>query len=635
MSKVKTKAETRISSDFIDEISQRLAEGKQVRRTLPDHGRLHIDRNIPFLVVYRHSKDKSDAGTEQLITGEASYLMASSSSKHKTGNATLVRTVVENLSRAPGSFLIIEIWAGESPIQIIDQENERTAPSFRILTPPDRIPASSVEALKKALTRIVVSRNKGLVSTDYSKRPWPAHLPPLLTAKEILRYNCFLIGLEVSPIYRDPVSNEVFPLVLKRIHRGISRAIKMGAYEFLHKNTTLRPASFKSLGRRAVVQAVWEVDQKLAEISNELDFLLMVTPINIEQAWNNFKSGRFSKEPVFYYRPIPVDPSMLKRKLYQIPFDKIEDPTLSAIFHKKMVELEMKFSMLRDRNTRKFFYGSMQLFGDIDKDLLELSGKILDQIPPKSREFSGSKKVNAATFAARAREEINLFRQVLPDLKTRVHIRDDINGLLVSHGNLLIGKRLQVHESRVEALIQHEVGTHVLTYLNGKEQPFKQLYGGLSGSDELQEGLAVMAEYLVGGLSPPRFRLLAGRVLTAQMLIQGATFIEAFRELHKNRGFAQRTAYTIVSRIYRGGGYTKDAIYLRGFVDLVHHLREGGELAPLMVGKISMEDIPVIQELQLRKVLKPPALMPHYLELEQTLATLEEIRKGKLIFKLI
>ena len=84
---------------------------------------------------------------------------------------------------------------------------------------------------------------------------------------------------------------------------------------------------------------------------------------------------------------------------------------------------------------------------------------------------------------------------------------------MVSNGNLFIGKRVKIPESRAEALIQHEVGTHVLTYINGKNQPFQQLYCGLSGCDELQEGLAVLSEYLVGGLSPPRLRLLAGRVI--------------------------------------------------------------------------------------------------------------------------
>ena len=94
-------------------------------------------------------------------------------------------------------------------------------------------------------------------------------------------------------------TSEIYPLVLKKIHRGVSMALKQAAYEFSYKRTTVRPANYKSLGRRAVVKAVWEVDQKLAAISNELDFLLLVTPVNIEQSWNKFKSCRFECEPVF------------------------------------------------------------------------------------------------------------------------------------------------------------------------------------------------------------------------------------------------------------------------------------------------------------------------------------------------
>ena len=210
-----------------------------------------------------------------------------------------------------------------------------------------------------------------------------------------------------------------------------------------------------------------------------------------------------------------------------------------------------------------------------------------------------------------------------------------LNVFRTSSGNLFIGKRVKIPESRVEALIQHEIGTHVLTYVNGLNQPLHQLYCGLAGYDELQEGLAVLSEYLVGGLSPPRFRLLAGRVIAVQMLIDGATFTDTFRELKNRLGFASRSAYIITSRIYRSGGYTKDAVYLRGLVTLLDYLREGGKLEPLLVGKISIKNIPLINELQYRKVLKPALLSPKYLNEPQSLSRLEELRNGKRIFNLI
>jgi uncharacterized protein (TIGR02421 family) len=166
-------------------------------------------------------------------------------------------------------------------------------------------------------------------------------------------------------------------------------------------------------------------------------------------------------------------------------------------------------------------------------------------------------------------------------------------------------------------------------------QPFQQLYCGFAGSDELQEGLAVLAEYLVGGLSAPRFRLLAGRVVAAHLLIQGSSFENTFRQLHGTYGFAQRTAYIITARIYRSGGLTKDSIYLRGFVNLLKYIRNGGTLGPLLIGKISLEDVSLIHELQARKILHPALLSPSYLSDPQSIAMLEKIKHGQRIFNLI
>ena len=61
---------------LIAEVRQRLAKNNQVRRKLPDQGRLHIDRQLPFLFVYRRPADREDLGAERLVMGEAAYLVA-------------------------------------------------------------------------------------------------------------------------------------------------------------------------------------------------------------------------------------------------------------------------------------------------------------------------------------------------------------------------------------------------------------------------------------------------------------------------------------------------------------------------------------------------------------------------------
>jgi hypothetical protein len=76
-------------------------------------------------------------------------------------------------------------------------------------------------------------------------------------------------------------------------------------------------------------------------------------------------------------------------------------------------------------------------------------------------------------------------------------------------------------------------------------------------------------------------------------------------------------------------------VYLRGLMNLLKYIRNGGDLSPLLVGKISIEDIPLIKELQLRKVLKPSLLTPRYMHSEEAMSKLNDLRKGSLIFDLI
>lgn len=90
----------------------------------------------------------------------------------------------------------------------------------------------------------------------------------------------------------------------------------------------------------------------------------------------------------------------------------------------------------------------------------------------------------------------------------------------------MIRESFKVPKNRVDALVHYEVGTHVLTHYNGKAQPLKQLYTSFSDYDELQEGLAVLSDYLTVGLTRGRLRLLAARVIAGHSLTKGADFCD-------------------------------------------------------------------------------------------------------------
>ncbi len=161
------------------------------------------------------------------------------------------------------------------------------------------------------------------------------------------------------------------------------------------------------------------------------------------------------------------------------------------------------------------------------------------------------------------------------------------------------------------------------------------MYSGFAAYDALQEGLAVLAEYFVDGLTASRLRLLAARVVAVHVMIKGASFIDTFRAMQQEYQFEQRMAYTITMRTFRGGGLTKDAVYLRGLLEILHYLKKGGDLHPLFMGKIASEHIPLIRELQLRQVLTAPALQPRYLDFPETQERLERLRNGLRVVDLV
>jgi uncharacterized protein (TIGR02421 family) len=199
---------------------------------------------------------------------------------------------------------------------------------------------------------------------------------------------------------------------------------------------------------------------------------------------------------------------------------------------------------------------------------------------------------------------------------------------MVSSGTLLVGRTMTIPTHRVDALLQHEIGTHVVTYWNGRAQAFQLLGSGLANHDELQEGLAVVAEYLVGGLTAARMRTIASRVLAADAVARGAEFIDTYSLLTDDLGISDRNAFVTAMRVHRGGGFVKDAVYLRGVQGVMEYVRRGGRLDTLIVGKIATEHTGIIEELQRREVLGPPALRPRFLDHPDSHYRIERIRDG-------
>jgi uncharacterized protein (TIGR02421 family) len=623
---------------IVGAIRERVAGGARLRRTLPGSGRLHVDRPLPFIAVHVAPDSRPDAGTNQLVTTEASYLYTSAHKGGRKRAAVLVKALAETVRPAFGNqFLIVAVCSRppEHP-PVVDSSKDNPWPAFRLFSSaPGYNIDSIIEVLERHLKGIEISGRRAAVEIVQNRREFPHRERPLLKSDAMRQLGCAQITIEVEPIYQMAGGNDVYPTILKNLRRRLGPALKHTFFHFAERDTSLHPKNFQSLGRRALVRAVWDVDAQLDEVASRFDLLLEVNPINTEAVWNGFRKSHFEKVPPFRYRPLSVDPVIAKRKLYSIPLERIEDPTISFLFSQKQEELDRQLTMLHDRGTPRFLLGSILLYGPVSKALLRSAEQILEQISSTTRSHGGGGTITAEEFAERARAEVAHYRDIWDGVDATIEVVPGVSsGLMVSKGRLLVPSRSRIPVNRVDALIQHEIGTHLVTYFNGKAQRFRQLQNGFAGYEELQEGIAVLAEYLAGGMTPARLRTLAARVIGVDAATNGASFIDVFRLLCRY-GFSRQQAFNITIRIYRGGGLVKDCIYLRGLLTVLEYLRNGGEFEPLFVGKISAKHIPIVRELQSRHVLEPPKFMPRYVTRQSCRERLQRVRQGLNVYELL
>jgi len=403
-----------ISSSLTHGIATRLLGNHPVRETLPGGAKLNIDRLLPFLCVYRRDPKRQDAGTGLFVTSEASYLNAPGAATRRKGMRHLVRHISEAASSRMGAFLILEVWSGDDRHvpQAVDEltgEPLLPGPGFRILTRLPRAPQGTVATLEFELQRIKIHRQAARVDINLRSRNHPPRMTQLISATEAERINCYVPGLEICPIYRNPQTGETYEDVLRTLRRRVARALKKAFFTFALNHTSVRPQHYYVLGRKSLPKQVWTVDSQLANVSSQFKFLLLITPVNAGRSWHAFAESGYAEEPRFQYRPLETDPLLLKRRLLAIRTDRIEDPTLAHLFRQTQDELDRQITMLGDIGTPRFLPGSLQVYGAVEPPLLELARDVLRRLPDSGEDTSGI--VSAQAFARRATQEIRHYRR--------------------------------------------------------------------------------------------------------------------------------------------------------------------------------------------------------------------------------
>nr|WP_297346996.1 tyrosine/phenylalanine carboxypeptidase domain-containing protein [uncultured Glaciecola sp.] len=620
---------TCIDDDLAEDVCSALDKHQSVKRTFPGWGRLHIDRQLPFLCIYIKPENHLDKGTPELILGQASYILVRERDANTPSFKKLLDTISQKLESLFGAFLFFEFWTTKPPSQ---QSNRQVNLHFDIKTSENNPPLKILEEMENALLDIDFNQANIRLSLDYDFYSQENRVQNLSISNLSSSNNQYWLGLAVNPIFRQ--GNILLPYEMRLLHAGLTRALRRTFFAFIRNYTNQLPTHFHELGHRSITPNVLDIDKKLAAVKDQFDILFHVTPVNFGEAWTAFSDSEYLRMPTFKYRPRPIDPDLLKRKLYAIEIEHIEDPTLLHIFQTQREETSRLLGMIADRNTTNFMHASMQVFGGVDESLLATARHILGCVAaeePKAVKIM----LTAQEFKERAQNLIADYQLQHPSFCYPVELRKDIPGVLVSNGKLMIGESSHFDKNKADATLAHEIGTHMVTYFNGCAQPFQQFYSGMQDHESLQEGLAVLAEYLVGKLYPNRLRTIAARVCAVHACINGADFIEVFRMLTNQFKFAPENAFQICMRVFRGGGLTKDAIYLKGLLELIDYLKKGGDLHTLFIGKIALKHLRFIEELKWRKMLKEVQVVPHFLTLPLYKSRIKRLKESESIIELV
>ena len=363
---------------------------------------------------------------------------------------------------------------------------------------------------------------------------------------------------------------------------------------------------------RPLPPAAARVDAVLARLDAQLDWLLALTPVDGDALWAGFEASGHAKVAPLRYIDLSLDLHQAREQLRALPLDEVEreSPLLSALLAEKQRELERMVELVRLRDTDGFVNASIDLFGDVEASLLELARTILSQVGT-SDPMEADTGIDEVMTAIEA--ELAWYRERAPGFRIDVVADPDLTSLMmVSHGTFYVDANIRLPRARLQPLVQHEIGTHVVTRHNGRNQSLRQLEVGLAHYDPLQEGLGVLAEYLAGYLPGERLRVLAARVVAADMAVHGNGIPAIFAVLHHEHGLPTDDAFDVALRALRGGGLTKDAVYLRGLRDLVDYLRGGGDFEPLFTGKFALSHRVVLEQLADAGWVAPPELLPRY-----------------------
>ena len=349
----------------------------------------------------------------------------------------------------------------------------------------------------------------------------------------------------------------------------------------------------------AIIQThpnLFKIDYTLNKLVQRIELLNYINPINIEAEKRNFFASKYNVNPNFKYRKIDFDAHKVQQQLFSQDIDSINDEVSRKFFRDVIYDYSGLIQCIETIGSgRKFYYNVLKSFGTPTEKDVENARFILHY---KDEAY------NSEMFPVFSADEAAAYFTEFTkkyDFNFNIKFSTKISAAAMVQNNtqtLLLKKNHRFSPNQLKVLANHEIGVHMVTTFNGLSQSLKIFHNGFPSNVETQEGLAVFSEYMSGCLTLHRLKELSYRVMAADSLRKGFNFCDTFDLLHNQYKLNREEAYNISLRAHRGGGFTKDYMYLTGLKKVYDMFQNNESLDPLLAGKVSFEHASIVSKWQ-------------------------------------
>jgi uncharacterized protein (TIGR02421 family) len=342
-------------------------------------------------------------------------------------------------------------------------------------------------------------------------------------------------------------------------------------------------------------QEIFEIDANINRLVKRIELLNYINPQNIAAEKKKFFSAKYNYEPEFKYPKIRFNGYKLHRLFFSQRLERIEDDDIRSLYEDIIYDYSGLVECIETIGQgRKFYFNSLKSFGTPTERSLDNAKFIL-----RFEDSEFNEEMLPLYNAIEAREYFDEFSKRY-DFKYHIKISNNLSAAAMVLNNtqtLVLRKSHKFSLNQLKVLTNHEIGVHMVTTFNALSQPLKIFSNGFPNNVETQEGLAVYSEFMSGCLTVDRLKELSFRVIAVDSLNKGYNFSDTFHLLHNQHKLNRDKAFAITLRVHRGGGFTKDHLYLKGIRNIYKYARNGKELGLLLTGKVSEEYLPAINKL--------------------------------------